>query len=137
MGDTTHLHVVPISRMMNYTSTPHISSWRGPQLIKTRDSLTFTTDQCGPKRPVFLVSECLVIWENERRSDTSKASTNITTHTQNRFEPKIRILERYKTTQGMNCLCPLEHWARGFEFHSRHGCPFAFTQCVVSCLATG
>jgi hypothetical protein len=29
----------------------------------------------------------------------------------------------------MNCLRPLEHPDRGFEFHSRHGCLFAFALC--------
>jgi hypothetical protein len=28
----------------------------------------------------------------------------------------------------MNCLLPLEHWDRGFESHSRHGCLCAFIQ---------
>jgi hypothetical protein len=30
---------------------------------------------------------------------------------------------------GMNCLRPLEHWDRGFESHSRHGCLCAFILC--------
>jgi hypothetical protein len=30
----------------------------------------------------------------------------------------------------MNCLHPLEHWDRGFKFHSRHGCLFVFILCL-------
>jgi hypothetical protein len=30
----------------------------------------------------------------------------------------------------MNRLRPLEHWGRGFEFHSRHGCLYAFILCI-------
>jgi hypothetical protein len=29
-----------------------------------------------------------------------------------------------------NCLRPLEHWDRGFESHSRHGCLSAFILCM-------
>jgi hypothetical protein len=32
-----------------------------------------------------------------------------------------------RAVYGMNCLRPLEHWDRGFESHSRHGCLCAFT----------
>jgi hypothetical protein len=31
---------------------------------------------------------------------------------------------------GMKCLRPLEHWGRGFESHSRHGCLFVFILCL-------
>jgi hypothetical protein len=31
---------------------------------------------------------------------------------------------------------PLQHWDRGFESHSRHGCLCAFILCVGSGLAT-
>jgi hypothetical protein len=31
---------------------------------------------------------------------------------------------------GMNCLRSLEHWNRGFEFHSRHGSLCAFLLCL-------
>jgi hypothetical protein len=32
------------------------------------------------------------------------------------------------------CLRPLEHWDRGFESHSRHGCVSAFLCVVLSCV---
>jgi hypothetical protein len=41
---------------------------------------------------------------------------------------------------GMNCLCSLERWARGFEYHSRHGCLYCvrlFCVCVVLCVGRG
>jgi hypothetical protein len=31
---------------------------------------------------------------------------------------------------GMDRLRPLEHWDRGFESHSRHGCLSAFILCL-------
>jgi hypothetical protein len=31
---------------------------------------------------------------------------------------------------GMNRLRPLEHWHRGFESHSGHGCLFVFILCL-------
>jgi hypothetical protein len=37
----------------------------------------------------------------------------------------------------MNRLRPLEHWDRGFESHSRHGCLCAFILCADSGLVTG
>jgi hypothetical protein len=36
-----------------------------------------------------------------------------------------------------NHLRPLEHWDRGFESHSRHGCLYAFILCLGRDLATG
>jgi hypothetical protein len=35
---------------------------------------------------------------------------------------------------GMNSFRPLEHWGRGFEFHSRHGCLCAFVLCLCCSL---
>jgi hypothetical protein len=40
----------------------------------------------------------------------------------------------------MNCLRLLEHWDRGFESHSRHGCMHCvrlFCVCVVLCAGSG
>jgi hypothetical protein len=37
----------------------------------------------------------------------------------------------------MNCLRPLEHWDRGFESHSRHGCLSAFILFALSCVGNG
>jgi hypothetical protein len=39
----------------------------------------------------------------------------------------------------MNCLRSLEHWDRGFESHSRHGCLCVrlFCVCVVLCVGSG
>lgn len=34
----------------------------------------------------------------------------------------------------MNCLCLLEHWHHGFEFHSTHRCLFAFILCLYCTL---
>jgi hypothetical protein len=34
---------------------------------------------------------------------------------------------------GMKCLRPLEHWERGFEFHSRYRCLRLFCVCAVLC----
>jgi hypothetical protein len=38
-----------------------------------------------------------------------------------------------RSIQGMNCLRPLEHWDRWFEFHSRHGC-LRFSAFVLFCV---
>jgi hypothetical protein len=35
-----------------------------------------------------------------------------------------------RAVYGMKCLRPLEHWHRGFESHSRHGCLRLFCVCV-------
>jgi hypothetical protein len=35
-----------------------------------------------------------------------------------------------RTVYGMNCLLSLEHWDRGFEYHSRHGCLCMFLLCL-------
>jgi hypothetical protein len=34
-----------------------------------------------------------------------------------------------RAVYGMKCLRSLEHWDRGFESHSRHGCLSAFILC--------
>jgi hypothetical protein len=35
----------------------------------------------------------------------------------------------------MNCLRPLEHWDRGFEFHSRNRCSvYGYSVSVLSCV---
>jgi hypothetical protein len=35
-----------------------------------------------------------------------------------------------RANEGMKYLRPLEHWDRGFESHSRHGCLFVFILCL-------
>jgi hypothetical protein len=40
-----------------------------------------------------------------------------------------------RTFWGMKCLRSLEHWDRGFESHSRHGCLFAFILCLCQVAA--
>jgi hypothetical protein len=45
-----------------------------------------------------------------------------------------------RAVKGMNCLRPLEHWNRRFEFHLKHGCLSVFVLfvfCVGSGIATG
>jgi hypothetical protein len=45
-----------------------------------------------------------------------------------------------RAVSGMNRLRPLEHWDRGFESHSRHGCVYCvrlFCVCVVLCVGRG
>jgi hypothetical protein len=44
-----------------------------------------------------------------------------------------------RAVYGMNCLCLLECWDRGFESHSRHGCLCVrlFCVCVVLCVGCG
>jgi hypothetical protein len=39
----------------------------------------------------------------------------------------------------MHSLPPLEHWDRGFESHSRHGCLYVrlFCVCAVLCVGSG
>jgi hypothetical protein len=65
------------------------------------------------------------------------------------ISPRNRVAWLYPQALGsllvyeMNCLLSLEHWGRGFESHSRHGCLCVrlFCVCVVLCagggLATG
>jgi hypothetical protein len=37
----------------------------------------------------------------------------------------------------MKCHCPLKHWGRGFEYHSRHECLSAFLLFVLFCVGSG
>jgi hypothetical protein len=36
----------------------------------------------------------------------------------------VKASHRGADQSGRSCLRPLEHWDRGFESHSRHGCLF-------------
>jgi len=40
-------------------------------------------------------------------------------------------------TGRMHCLGPFEHWDRGFESRSRHGCVSPFFRIVLSCVGRG
>jgi uncharacterized membrane protein YkvI len=45
------------------------------------------------------------------------------------------VFKRHAGSNG--CLLWLEHWDRGFEYHSRHICVSAFFCVVLSCVGTG
>jgi hypothetical protein len=44
-----------------------------------------------------------------------------------------------RAVEGMNCLRPLKHWDRGFEFYFRHGClcTFILRLCSPACAGSG
>jgi hypothetical protein len=51
------------------------------------------------------------------------------------YVTKTEVDHSDRTVWSMNCIRPLEHWARGFESHSRYGylCPLILCLCCPVC----
>jgi hypothetical protein len=72
----------------------------------------------------------LILWTNTKIYLNLKINSQLS-------EAKVVTIIRYAehsggAVYGMNRLRLLEHWNRGFEFHSRHGCLSVFILCLCS-----
>jgi hypothetical protein len=97
-----------------------VDSFRGPSGLLSNWAISL-----GVKRPGR---------ETDHSPPTSIEVKNTWIYTST---PPKRVAARSK---GTNCLRSLEHWDRGFESHSRHGCLYCLRLsrgCAVLCLGRG